>query len=163
MDLLVIRHAEATQAEPGQDDEARSLTAKGKRSMKRVAQGLVALVPEIDVLATSPLRRAIQTGKVVKSSYGDVSREELEALRPQGAREDVLAWLEERVDSETVAIVGHEPHLGLLASWLLASPLNHFMEFKKGGACLISWPDHPAAGTAWLKWALTPWQLEKLG
>ncbi len=163
MDLLVIRHADAAPPEPGQDDETRSLTAKGKRSMKAVARGLVTLVPEVDVVATSPLRRAVQTAKIVRSAFGNPSRKELEALAPTGSRDDVLAWLQDRSDPETVAIVGHEPHLGLLTSWLLASPLNHFMEFKKGGACLMTWPDHPTAGTAWLKWALTPGQLEKLG
>jgi phosphohistidine phosphatase len=163
VDLLVIRHAEAAPPEAGQDDEARPLTPKGKRATKRVTQGLVTLVPEIDVLATSPLRRAVQTAKIVRSAFGNPAREELEALAPAGSREEVLTWLQDRSDPETVAIVGHEPHLGLLTSWLLASPLNHFMEFKKGGACLITWPDHPTAGTAWLKWALTPGQLEKLG
>ncbi len=43
MDVLVIRHAEAAPAEPGQDDETRPLTAKGKRAMKGVAQGLVTI------------------------------------------------------------------------------------------------------------------------
>ena len=163
MDLLVIRHADAAPAEAGADDETRPLTGRGKRVMKRVARGLVTLVPEIDLLASSPLKRAVQTGKIVRSAFGDPPREELEALAPTGSREDVLAWLQDRSDPETVAIVGHEPHLGLLTSWLLAAPLNHFMEFKKGGACLITWPDHPTAGTAWLKWALPPGQLEKLG
>ncbi len=163
MDLLVIRHGLAAQPEPGQDDEARPLTGKGKRTMKRVAQGLVTLVPEIDALATSPLRRAVQTARVVAAAYEDTSPEKLDALEPAGSREEVLAWLQERSDPETVAIVGHEPHLGLLTSWLLAAPLNHFMAFKKGGACLITWPDHPTAGAAWLKWALTPVHLEKLG
>ena len=94
--------------------------------------------------------------------YGKKKRVMFDAFDPSGDRNAFLWGLEDQVENDMVALVGHEPHLGLLASWLLAAPLNHFVELKKGGACFLTWPDAPAAGNAWLRWAMTPSQLRKL-
>lgn len=164
MELLVVRHAAAVAAasdEP-QADAVRTLTPKGKRRMTRIADGIARILPDLDAIATSPLVRARETADILASAYDEVEPLELEGLGPDGQREDVLRWMQEQGENDTLAVVGHEPHLGLLASWLLANPLNHFVEFKKGGACLLGWPDYPTAGHAWLRWALTPGQLRKL-
>jgi phosphohistidine phosphatase len=165
MELLIVRHTAAAEAAPGSDggDVARPLTAKGKKQMRRIAQGIAAAVHELDAIVSSPLVRAVQTAGILASAYDGVKPKKLDALAPSGEREGVLSWMQEQGDNDVVAVVGHEPHLGLLTSWLLAAPFNHFVEFKKGGACLLGWPDHPTAGNAWLRWALTPEQLRKLG
>ena len=63
MDLLVIRHAIAEDREvfagTGKDDSLRPLTDRGRERMQEGARGLVRLVDRLDVLATSPLTRAI--------------------------------------------------------------------------------------------------------
>ncbi len=165
MELLIVRHGEAESPAPttDADDAARRLTEQGRRRMRLAVDGLVKILPDIDTIATSPLVRAAQTARILAAAYKIRKPVKLSALGPAGDRESTLAWLLEQGENETVALVGHEPHLGLLASWLLAAPLNHFVEFKKGGACLLAWPDSPAAGTAWLSWAVTPGQLRKLG
>ena len=165
MELLIVRHAEAESpaSTADADDAARRLTEQGRQRWHRAVDGLVTILPDIDAIATSPLVRAAQTARILAGPYKIRKPDKLTALAPAGDRESTLAWLLEQGENDTVAVVGHEPHLGLLASWLLAAPLNHFVEFKKGGACLLAWPDSPAAGTAWLRWALTPGQLRKLG
>ena len=165
MELLVIRHglAEDGNGAVGQKDARRPLTKRGRRKMRRAVGGLAALVPDIDVIASSPYLRSMQTADIIAAAYDGLTPEQVRALSPGGSRDEILAWLQERGENETVAVVGHEPHLGLLASWLLAAPLNHFLALKKGGAVLLGWPDYPAAGNAWLRWALTPGQLKKLG
>jgi phosphohistidine phosphatase len=62
-----------------------------------------------------------------------------------------------------VALVGHEPHLGKLASWLLARTSTPFLQLKKGGACLLDLGARPRAGEARMVWLLTPAQLRRLG
>lgn len=163
MQLLIVRHEEAEKRATGAQDEDRQLTERGKRRMRRAVKGLRTAMTEIDTIATSPLVRAVQTGRILAGAYGVRKPQKLSSLEPSGDRNEVLAWLQEQGENETVALVGHEPHLGLLASWLLAEPLNHFVEFQKGGACLLAWPDAPAPGNGWLKWAMTPRQLRKLG
>ena len=165
MELLIVRHAAAVDPVPGaeQEDAARRLTPNGRRQMRKIVDGIATVVDDLDAIGHSPLVRAEQTADMLASAYNGVSQLELKGLAPTGDREDVLSWMQEQGENDTLAVVGHEPHLGLLASWLLAAPFNHFMELKKGGACLLSWPDYPTAGNAWLQWALTPGQLRKLG
>ena len=165
MELLIVRHAaaEAAEQESGDDDAGRRLTPKGKCRMRRAVDGLTTVLPDVDAIASSPLVRALETARILASAYKVRKPVQLSALEPTGGREGVLAWLKDQGENDIVAVVGHEPNLGLLASWLLAAPLNHFVELKKGGACLLAWPDAPSPGNAWLKWALTPSQLRRLG
>ena len=165
MDLIIIRHAIAedrdTWAEQGQPDEKRPLTKAGKKKMRQTVDGLTTIVRSIDVLGTSPLTRAKQTAEIVGKAY-DLKPEKVEGLIPDGTREDVLAWLREQPEEQTVAIVGHEPNLGLLTSWLLATPMNHFIEYKKGGTAMLNWSGPPEPGTGWLRWMLSPNQLRAM-
>ncbi len=167
MELLVIRHGVAELrevfAETGQDDAHRPLTKRGRKRMKAAVRGMRALVPRIDVLATSPLVRAAQTADIVAACYESAERLELEPLAPAGDQRAILTWLQMQDEGSTVAIVGHEPDLGKLTSWLLATPDSHFLELKKGGACLLEWPVNITAGDAVLRWSLTPAALRKLG
>ena len=166
MQLLVIRHAVAEEreefAKTGEPDEQRPLTPGGSRKMRIAARGLPRLVQEVDILATSPLVRAADTAAIVAEVYGKLTPELLEALRPRARPQTFLRWLRGQPATCTVAIVGHEPHLGRLVSWLLASGEGSFVQLKKGGACLLELPERPRAGAATLKWLLTPWQLRQL-
>ena len=166
MNLLVIRHAIAESreafAQTSQDDSLRPLTPKGRERMERGLMGINALVPELDVLATSPHVRAVQTAEMVASAYPGVSPVKVDALAPGGERRAVLSWIQMQKDDATVATVGHEPDLAGTVSWLLSSGETQFMGFKKGGACLLTWPTHITAGNAQLVWLLTAGQLRKI-
>jgi phosphohistidine phosphatase len=89
--------------------------------------------------------------------------EELRAIAPSAAPAEVLPWLQARAGLDLVALVGHEPQLGRLASWLLARSAVPFLELKKAGACLLDLGDRPRAGSARLVWLLAPAQLRRLG
>ncbi len=69
MRLLVVRHAIAEDREAfarsHKDDSTRPLTPDGRRKMERAALGLKELVPELDVLAASPYKRAIETAEII--------------------------------------------------------------------------------------------------
>ena len=58
--------------------------------------------------------------------------------------------------------MGHEPSISLILSWLLTGSERRIFAFRKGGACLLDFPDEVGAGTATLVWALTPAQLREL-
>jgi phosphohistidine phosphatase len=166
MRLLMIRHAIAEEREhfarTGKDDHLRPLTDEGRKKMKQGARGLRTVLPEIDLLATSPLTRAAQTGAIVDSVYGGLKEVEIEELAPDADPADFLRWLRQRKE-ETVAVVGHEPSISLILSWLLTGAERQILTFRKGGACLLEFPGEVAAGTATLQWALTPAQLRQLG
>ena len=165
MKLLVIRHAIAEEREEfaftGRPDSERPLTKEGRDRMRRAAEGLANVVDSIDVLATSPYTRAAQTAAVVAEEM-DVAPVEVPELTPEHAPDDLLPWLRAQGDEATVAVVGHEPHLGFLVGWLLTGRHESFVELKKGAAVMLEFDDPPAAGNATLLWALAPAQLRAL-
>jgi phosphohistidine phosphatase len=167
MQILIIRHAKAGQRGLlgfiGKKDAARPLTDVGRRDMRKAARGLQKLVPEVDVLATSPLARARETADIVSRRYDNIPVMELAALAPGGSKEDVLAWLRDQKATATVALVGHEPDLGMLSSWLLGGGAESFLSLKKGAACLIEMSETPTPGSGRLEWLLPPAALRKHG
>ena len=155
MFVLIIRHAKA---EPrallgsiGKKDATRSLTDAGRRDMRKAAKGLRTLVPEIDVLAASPLVRAQETAAIIAERYDAMPVAELAPLAPGGSKQAVLDWL------------GDQPDLGILASWLLSGRQESFISLKKGAGCLIELSDRPEAGTGKLVWLLPPAALRQHG
>lgn len=171
MRVLVIRHAIAEDsrafAKTGREDGARPLTKEGRAKMREGAAGLVKLVPKLDALATSPLARAIETAEIVAKAYGDgIKAVQVAALTPTKPVNALLHWLQSQASnnaSATVAVVGHEPHLGVFVSWLLTGLQESFVEVKKGSACLLEFEKDVKAGRAKLLWALKPGHLRDLG
>jgi phosphohistidine phosphatase len=168
MKLLVIRHAIAEErdsfAATGAPDSQRPLTDDGRKKMRAGVRGLRELVSRIHVLATSPLLRAAQTAEIVAKEYGhDLQARTVEELSPERRPDELLGWLRTHQLGDTVAVVGHEPHLGFLVGWLLTGRNDSFVDFKKGGAVLLEFDDPPSGGNAVLAWALTPRILRSLG
>lgn len=171
MQLLVIRHGLAGDKEAwkrtGADDRERPLTRRGKREMAEVARGLATVVGELTLLATSPLVRAAQSAAIVARRYGIDDVAEAAVLEP-GARPTAFAsWLRSCGDGDTrsapVAVVGHEPHLSALVTWLLTGQDESCLALKKGGACLLDFESPPGKGKGSLRWLMTPQQLRRLG
>lgn len=167
MNLLVVRHAIAVDAvehaRGHPDDAGRPLTSEGQRKMKRAARGLRTLVPEIQLLATSPLTRARETADILAAVYDPVIPVVVSELAPGQPASALAHWLDGERRHETVAVVGHEPGLSRAVAWLLAGTEHSFLELKKGAACLLTFPDAVAAASGTLLWALTPAQLRDLG
>jgi len=165
--LLLVRHAPAGDrlawAAAGKDDFVRPLVPEGRRRMREAARGLARLVDAPGALATSPLVRAVQTADVVARALDVPAADELDALRPGSPPRVLLPWLRAHRGADLVAAVGHEPHLGALASWLLAGRTRPFLALKKGGACLLDLGASPGEGAGMLLWMVAPGQLRRLG
>ena len=167
MQVVIIRHAPAENrqefAQKSQFDDSRPLTNKGKDKMRQNIKGLQICLPQITRIAESPLVRAQQTAGLLAAFYPDAVRESLPALAPGGSELTVLAYLQKQAHTEeTIALVGHEPDLGKLATWLLDGEAGEWMPLKKGSACLLEFSDDVEAGYAELCWMLMPKQLRQL-
>jgi len=158
--LLVVRHAIAEARESGtrtpKDDESRALTPEGRRKMERGAAGLRQIVPEIELLASSPLRRAAETADIIAQAYGDLRVERIAELAPAAGIDRVITWLESQRARGTIAVVGHEPDLSQTVCALLAGTNGPFLELRKGAACLLEFPSAVGRGAATLDWFLGP-------
>jgi phosphohistidine phosphatase len=165
MDLVVIRHAIAGDREEwartGRPDRDRPVTPEGRKRMQENAAGIRALVPQIDLVATSPYTRALETAEIVSQVYGDLEVVALPALAHAGSPEAVQDWLAQRAEA-SIAVVGHEPDLGYLISWLVLGASEPPMPLKKGGAALLRFHGAPDRGHAELRWLAPPRLLRRL-
>jgi phosphohistidine phosphatase len=158
MHLYVIRHAIAEDAEPGQDDASRRLTADGERKFKKGVRGLRALDWHFERVLTSPWERAARTAALL-APLGDGDPIETELLcKPPTL--PLLALLAEatapRHDGGGTAVVGHEPWLGELVAWLAFGDPKHgdSIELRKGG---VAWLEGSAVpGGMEIRAILTP-------
>lgn len=160
MQVVLFRHGIAEEREAfsktGLPDSERPLTARGLRRTRAAAEGLRALVPELDAVGSSPYVRARQTADLIAHSYGVPAVDIVQDLQPEGAPLEICRWMERRAPVGAVALVGHEPDLSELLAWLTAGRQDGFARFKKAGACLIELPWPPACGQGELQWLLTP-------
>ena len=114
-----MRHAAAQERSASGRDADRELTADGKRRAERAARGLAALEPAIDLVLTSPFRRARQTAEFAARALGlEAKLKETRALEPQRDPAEILEELAAE-QSGAALLVGHEPHLGGLLGLLL--------------------------------------------
>lgn len=163
MELILLRHGDAADAlewaSTQQEDHARPLTTKGQRKMIEIVRGLRHLVPVINIIAASPLLRANQTAEILSETYDHHPITTLPQLAPGLRPMEMVDWLENREDDTTIVLVGHEPDLGRLATWLLARKKTPFLSLKKGGAAFLelTWKNDGVEAT--LHWLLTPRQL----
>lgn len=164
MNLYLVRHAVAEETAASGRDADRTLTADGKAKMRRAAEGLRALEVRIDLVLTSPYRRAIETAEILTEVLGGSETRVLDELAAGADAARVLRALRPYQALESLALVGHQPDLGSIASLVITgAPDLCPLPFKKGGvACLeIAVPRGDLRGE--LAWFATPKQLRAVG
>jgi phosphohistidine phosphatase len=165
MDLYLVRHGVAFDADPSQwpDDSLRPLTAEGKKRFVTAARGLKQLVNKVDVVLSSPWVRAWQTAELLEKEAGWPAPVACDALAARGPAE-VLQALQPYVTASAIALVGHEPSLHQLASYLLTADTGHVqIEMKKGGVARLELGEGLLRpGTGRLLWLVTPKMLRAL-
>ncbi len=115
MDLLLWRHAEAHEAQPGGDDLARALTARGEKQAARMAAWLDRQLPEGARILASPARRTEQTAMALGRKY-----KLLEDLGPAATVDQLLQAVQWPEARGVTVVIGHQPVLGQTISRLLA-------------------------------------------
>jgi phosphohistidine phosphatase len=165
MIIVLFRHGPAGRRDPSRwpDDGQRPLTERGVGRTQLGARGLAHVLPEVSVILTSPLTRALQTAKLLdqelEAAHGV---EKIEALSPGHSYRAVLKRLEACGASEIVVLVGHEPDLGKLAGMLLFGAPATGLPLKKAGAALIVFVGPLKPGEGRLTAFLPPRMLRRL-
>ncbi|MBI5883601.1 MAG: phosphohistidine phosphatase SixA [Elusimicrobia bacterium] len=166
MQALIIRHAPAGDraewSKTGKPDEIRPLTQKGRDRMRDISKGLSTLVDRIDLIASSPLARSIETADILHKRFRSSKLEKLEALRPGGEAAPVFARLAELEGHAVAAFVGHEPDLSALLARMLTGEPDSFADLRKGSVALVEFEAAPKPGRGVLRWLLQPAQLRDL-
>ena len=147
MDLILWRHAEA---EPGEPDLGRRLTAKGIQQAERVARWLDHHLPSTTRILVSPADRAERTAHALRRKYRVVPE-----IAPGASATAVLAaagWPDAR---EPVLVVGHQPTLGEVAAYLLTGHVASW-SVRKGALWWISNRVRDGASSTLLKVVIGP-------
>lgn len=126
--LLLVRHALADIRDDVRypDDALRPLVPKGRKIQRRMARRLRALDLVPAVVFSSPWKRAWQTAGILarETGLGKAGRVACPPLAEQPNLEALAAAVGPRGEEEIVALVGHEPWMGELASLLLTGSLT---------------------------------------
>jgi phosphohistidine phosphatase len=159
--IVLVRHAIAAErGDAWPDDALRPLTERGVSRFKVAARGLAWLDLDIEEVWTSPLVRARQTADLLAAALGGPPVRTLDSLTPGGTPASVARAIESATRGSRLALVGHEPDVGALASWWLGSARG--VAFKKGGACRIDVGALSRPGSGELAWCLPPRLLRRL-
>lgn len=160
MRLILFRHGPAVDRESylqsHPSDDLRPLTFSGKRKVNRVIQKIARSQEDISTLITSPLKRAEQTAQIIHKHYKKANYEVAEELKAEASVKEILPRLKQATPVETLILVGHEPHLSRIASYLLTGNETNFIHLKKAGAIALEFGDKVEPGSALLRWHIHP-------
>ena len=156
MDLYVIRHADALAlGERGiTSDSDRPLSGKGETQAAAVGKMLQRRGIELDKLVASPYLRAQQTAQIVLQQLKPAP--ELlttETLEPDAKPRKLAKYLQ-ALNSKTVGLVGHLPHVAVWTSWLIGSKKAQ-VDFAKAGVAHLVCGEAPDKGEGALHWLVT--------
>jgi phosphohistidine phosphatase len=158
VELFLIRHADALAlGERGiTNDDERPLSEQGEADAQAAAQALQAKGVVLDKLLCSPLLRARQTAEIMLRvwSRADLILDTCDCLAPSGKHRK-LSKILLKTGGEKVGLVGHMPHLGEYAAWLMGHKKFH-IDLAKAGVAFITCGDLPAKGLGSLQWLVTP-------
>ena len=153
MDLILWRHAEAEDSNPG-GDAARRLTAKGVKQAERMARGLRPRLEGEWRVVVSPAARALETAAPL-----GLPHEVRDTVFTSADAPSVLAeagWPE----GGQVIVVGHQPTLGQVAALLLGGESGE-VSVRKGAILWFSTRSREGRQETMLKAVLDPEMLER--
>jgi phosphohistidine phosphatase len=155
MIIYFLRHANAGErlSNP-KKDEKRALDRDGITQCGMVGRALVALDAAVDIIISSPLKRATQTAALVGNELGYEGKLQLEdALRPSASFSDFQRMLQKYAKQETIMVVGHNPNLSEFVGRTISEPgCEAGMELKKGAVAKVEM----GRSSAVLQWCITP-------
>ncbi len=165
IELYILRHgvAEAAADPPSGGDSQRPLTSEGVDKMRRAAKGMETLELSFDLIFTSPLLRARQTAEIVADVFGIGKRlHETPTLAPDGNPKELIDLLrKQHRHDRKLLLVGHEPYLSRLISFLTSGDTRTAIDLKKGALCKLTSSSLEYGRCASLEWLMTSRQLRR--
>ncbi len=157
MDIYLIRHADALAlGERGiTADEDRQLSERGEAQSRAVGAALLRHGVTLDKVITSPFLRARQTAEEMLRSWpAPVPEVHVCAdLVPDGKPKKLARFLR-GLNVASVALVGHQPHLGIWTAWIIGGKKAN-IELAKAGVAHVTC-DKPQKGLGILHWMVNP-------
>lgn len=154
MILYLMRHANAGvyRGNPLLDAK-RSLVKEGKEQCMLMARMLGALKVQVDVIVSSPLKRAMQTAQFVGTELGYEAKVEISpALGLNASYADFQALVGKYAGRDGVLMVGHNPNLWQFLGRIITGNGGAAIRMRKGSVARIDMENHPPR----LQWLIDP-------
>ena len=154
MILYIVRHASAGEStsDPVRDRK-RALDKTGIEQCGIMGRALAAAGAHVDLILSSPLKRATQTAVLVGNEIGYDGKLLLDAsLEPSGNYEKFREVLRQQRHAEAIMVVGHNPSLQDFLGRLIGQRGRARVTLKKGAAARVD----VDGDSAELVWCLTP-------
>ena len=126
MNIYLIRHGKAEPTSADKPHEERVLTSEGIETLKSSIDFWKNFIPKIDIILTSPIKRAKQTAHTIQNSYKpefDVIEEI--CLLNGGLTEDLIS-ISRSLNMNDIAMVGHQPDIGNHLSSMIGTNISNF-------------------------------------
>jgi phosphohistidine phosphatase len=155
MIIYFLRHASAGEriSNPKRD-EKRALDPSGIEQCGYVGRALAALDTHVEVVISSPLKRAAQTASLVGTEMGYEGKIHFhDGLRPGATFADFRRLLGNYAKHESIMVVGHNPNLSEFAGRCISETgCEAIVDLKKGAVARVE------IGRKFgvLNWCLTP-------
>jgi phosphohistidine phosphatase len=155
MIVYFLRHASAGKSvsDPEKDDR-RALDEEGIEQCRFIGRVLAALDTQVDVILSSPLKRATQTASLVANELGHEGKIQFdEALGKEADYTGFRQLLQRHGKADAVLVVGHNPSLSAFLSLAISRrATDEAVDLKKGAVARVEVDNK----TAMLHWCITP-------
>jgi phosphohistidine phosphatase len=154
MNLYLMRHANAgLPRENPALDAKRALVKEGKEQCMAMARMMGALKVQVDVIVSSPLKRALQTAQFVGTEMGYEAAVEIShALAPEAGFAEFQEMLAQYSDREGILAVGHNPNVFQFLGRMITGNGGASIRMRKGSVARIDLNSHPPR----LHWLIDP-------
>lgn len=143
--LILIRHAKSSWDDPYADDHARVLNDRGRASSSAIGAWLADQGYVPDVVLSSDSERTKETTRLILPALPSAPKLRFSSLLYHAAPDTILD-LARREEAGVVAIVGHNPGIGMLANGIVAKPPDHHR-----------FSDYPTCATTIIDFATSEW------
>jgi phosphohistidine phosphatase len=144
--LILLRHAKSSWDNADLSDSARPLSKRGERTAPLMGRVMAREGYIPDRILCSTAKRAVETGKLVIAALTrKPDYQELEELYMATPREILATIGEQAGNADSILVIGHNPGLGDLATWLVnegkARDISRLKEkFPTAGLAVIDLP-----------------------
>jgi phosphohistidine phosphatase len=163
LDLYILRHGDAGKrmAGAGGNNGDVPLTIAGREEIAIIARSVKDLNLKFSAIVTSPLKRAVQTAKIIAKVLAMEKRISIwNELVPEGNRSKLYNILNQYTRESSVLMIGHEPYLSNIMYDMIfqKNRVNQLgrINLKKAGLVKIRVISLTPNISGELRWLLTP-------
>jgi phosphohistidine phosphatase SixA len=136
-ELILLRHAEALPATPGDGDPQRRLSERGEREARAAGAWLAQHGARPDRVLCSPAERARATCSLALAELARAPSAQAATEIYDATPGELLALLDQHEDAGTVLLVGHNPGIERLVALLVEGRSDEFRGMPPAGLAVL--------------------------